>query len=176
MGVADPPQARPQLPLLALKRTHSASAEKRSDEKRQVLGASPYDDIVEGVCDTFWPLMYNCNDPKKMDYRKRFRGRDKLGRVDDNMELHIQAQLRSNHLARSFLIRISVHASTGVIHLPGAMAAFGIEPHAILECGPWTKPTLKAALARIVFPWLSFVNRFFSVESQAWSLAPDQFS
>lgn len=176
MSVAGPSQARPHLPLLALKRAHSASVEKQSDDKRQVLGASPYDDIVEGVSDTFWPRMYNCNDLRKVDYRKRFRGRDELGRVDDNMELHIQAQLRNNHLARSFLIRINVHASTGVIHLPEAMAAFGIPRHAILECGPWTKPALKAALARVVFPWLSFVNRIFSVDSQAWSLAPDQFS
>ena len=176
MNAADLPQARPQIPLLALKRAHSASAEKQSDEKRQILGASPYDEVVEDVCNTFWPLMYNCNDPKKVDYRKRFRGRNKLGEIDDNMELHIQAQLRSNHLARSFFIRVNLHSSTGVIHLPGVMTAFGIEQHATLECGPWTKPTLKAALARIVFPWLSFVNRFFSIESNASSLAPDQFS
>ena len=161
-----------QLPLLALKRAHSASAE-TSDQKRQFFGDLPLDDIVAGVLATLGPALYVCQDRERKDYRYAFSGRTHDGTLDGNMELLISAQLRDNGLARVFVLRLQVNDSNGPLRIWPLMEAEDVPLRATLTCG-WTVPQLRAELEQIIGPWLAFVDRHFSLAQDAGPLAPGQ--
>jgi hypothetical protein len=161
-----------QLPLLALKRAHSASAE-TPDRKRQFFGDLPFDDILTGVIATLGPPLYVCQDQERKDYRYAFSGRTHDGTLDNNMALLISAQLRDNGLARVFVLRLQVNDSNGPLRIWPLMEAEDVPVRATLTCG-WTVPKLRAELRKIIGPWLAFVDRHFSLAQDAGPLAPGQ--
>ena len=154
-----------QLPLLALKRAHSASAE-TSDRKRQFFGDLPFDDILAGVIATLGPPLYVCQDQEKKDYRYAFSGRTHDGTLDGSMELLISAQLRDNGLARVFVLQLQVNDSNGPLRIWPLMEAEDVPLRATLTCG-WTVPQLRAELEQTIGPWLAFVDRHFSLAQDA---------
>ena len=160
------------IPLLALKRAHSASGE-TSDRKRQFFGDLPLDDIIAGVLATLGPPLYVCQDHERKDYRFPFSGRTHDGTLDSNMELLISAQLRDNGLARVFVIRMQVNDSNGPLRIWPLMEAENVPLRSTISCG-WTVQELKVELVKIIAPWLAFVNRHFSLAQEAGPLAPGQ--
>ena len=160
------------IPLLALKRAHSASGE-TSDRKRQFFGDLPLDDIIAGVLATLGPPLYVCQDHERKDYRFPFSGRTHDGTLDSNMELLISAQLRDNGLARVFVIRMQVNDSNGLLRIWPLMEAENVPLRSTISCG-WTVQELKVELVKIIAPWLAFVNRHFSLAQEAGPLAPGQ--
>ncbi len=160
------------IPLLALKRAHSASAE-TSDKKRQFFGDLPFDEIVAGVLATLGPPLYVCQDYARKDYRFPFSGRTHDGTLDSNMELVISAQLRDNGLARLFSIRLQVNDSNGPLRIWPLMDAEDVPLRVTITCG-WTVAELKTELEQIIAPWLHFVNRHFSLNQPAGPIAPSQ--
>jgi hypothetical protein len=160
------------IPLVALKRAHSASAE-TSDRKRQFFGDLPFDDIVAGVLATLGPPLYVCQDYARKDYRYAFSGRTHDGTLDGNMQLVISAQLRDNGLARVFVVRLQVNDRNGPLRIWPLMEAEDVPLRATITCG-WTVPELKVELEQIIAPWLAFVDQHFSLAQDAGPLAPSQ--
>ena len=160
------------IPLLGLKRAHSASGE-TSDKKRQFFGDLPLDEIVAGVLATLGPPLYVCQDYARKDYRFAFSGRTHDGTLDNNMELIISAQLRDNGLARLFSIRLQVNDSNGPLRIWPLMDAEDVPLRVTITCG-WTVAELKTELEQIIAPWLHFVNRHFSLGQPAGPIAPSQ--
>ena len=160
------------IPLLALKRAHSASGE-TPEKKRQFFGELPFDDIVAGVLATLGPPLYVCQDNRKVVYAHEFMGRTHDGTLDHRMKLVISAQLYTNTLARSFSIKLQVHDHKGPLKIWPLMEAEGVPLRSTIDCG-WTVPELKAKLEQIIAPWLAFVNRHFSLAQEAGPLAPGQ--
>ena len=160
------------IPLLVLKRAHSASAE-TSDHKRQFFGDLPLDEIVAGVLATLGPPLYVCQDYARKDYRYAFSGRTHDGTLDGNMELLISAELRDNGLARVFVLRLQVNDSNGPLRIWPLMDAEDVPLRVTITCG-WTASELKVELEQIVAPWLHFVNRHFSLAQEAGPIAPGQ--
>ena len=158
------------IPLLALKRAHSASAE-TPEQKRQFYGEIPYDDIVAGVLAGLGPPIYVCQDSRKAVYTHEFTGRTYDGTIDHRMKLVISAQLYTNTLARSFSLKVQVHDRKGPLKIWPLMEAEGVPLRATIDCG-WTVRELKVELERIIAPWLHFVNRHFSLSQPAGPLAP----
>lgn len=158
------------IPLLALKRAHSASGES-SDRKRQFFGDLPFDDIVAGVLATLGPPLYVCQDHARKEYRHAFSGRTHDGTLDDRMEIAISAQLRDNGLARVFVLLLQVNDRNGPLRIWPLMEAEHVPLRVTITCG-WTAPELKVELEQIIAPWLAFVNRHFSLAREALPLAP----
>ena len=160
------------IPLLALKRAHSASGE-TSVKKRQFFGDLPLDEIVAGVMAALGPPLYVCQDYARKDYRYAFSGRTHDGTLDGNMELLVSAQLRDNGLARVFVLRLQVNDRNGPLRIWPLMEAEDVPLRSTIACG-WTVPELKAELEQILAPWLAFVNRHFSLAQEAGPVAPGQ--
>ena len=177
--VAEPPLVRrqpnrPRLPFLGLKRAHSNSwGETQPDRKRQFFGDIPYDEIVDGVLRGLGPPLYVCEDMRKQEYKRAFRGRTHDGTLDGNMEVNIWAQLRNNGPARIFSLGIVVSDSQGPLRIWPLLEAEGLPVRVTISCG-FTVPELRAELLQILTPWLDFVDRHFSLAQEAGPIAPGQ--
>ena len=186
MSVPTQPPAKrqrsaPRLPFIGLKRAHSASGE-QNEEKRQFLGEVPYEDILKGTVAQFRAMILNCNPALgargvRADYFHVFKGRNTQGQIDENMRFHITAGLVANGLAGAYRVRMRVaDGARNVIMTHNLQESEGYPTQLVIECRPdMTDEELQSALEVVVYTWLSFVNRHFSLAQPAGPLAPDQY-
>ena len=167
------------LPFLGLKRAHSASNEKQGDEKRQALdqtfGQIPYEDIVNGVVNALGPVIYVCQDMTKTVYKHQFSGRSYDGRLDNKMRIIITAQIHTNELVRTYSIQLQVHDRAGPLKIWPLMEAEGVHTRKKIRCG-LQAPELRRELTILIYPWLDFTNRHFSIAQASGPLAPGQLT
>jgi len=166
------------LPFLGLKRAHSASNEKQGDEKRQAFnqtfGHIPYEDIINGVVNALGPTIFVCQDTTKAVYTHQFRGRSYDGIPDEKMRIIITAQLHTtNSLVRTYSINFQVHDRRGPLKIWPLLEAEYVPTREKIRCG-WEASALRRELTKLIYPWLDFTNRHFSLAQESGPLAPGQ--